>query len=618
MSEFLSCDAHQAFALSTPLTPLPSAFEALRETPEYRMFCTSHYASWRWHMTRLISRPKLQKTIALAIATIVLALGTGSRSLAQISPDNNSPAPIQQSPSVISADDLSNLVAPIALYPDALLAQVLVACTYPLEVVEATQWLQQNKNLPNRELLAAAQQQNWDPSVQALVAFPDVLARLNQNIRWTTDLGNAFLAQQADVMTAVQTLRAQARENGQLRSTPQLAVNTEVQGEVQSNAVQGGVQGEVQGYGVQGDPSPIVIQPANPQIIYVPSYNPSVVWGAPAEGSYPALSYEGSGFGSLFGTIANLAGFLPGFQGLLGVRSWGWALSWLAQALFVNNSFFNDFGFSNSWGGNSNAGYGQSSLWAHNTNHRRGVPYGNNLVASRYGAGRYGGGSRPRDDGWRSFGSGTRGISASEHRQPFNPRPSAANQSFQRGSRPDFRTERPGNQRTFTTNPRTPGSNPRTPTQSARTFSPPSHTTARTNAQINARTNPRTNDRGLQSIRSTGRDSRAHSFPGKRSFSDSRSLASSHDSFANRGSTPSSRRSPEPARTAKSSSWGHMPHFSKAHMSHGDSSQHSFSQHAPKQKHFSEPKFKAPKAPKSHGGGGGHASRGHGSKSHHG
>ncbi len=412
-------------------------------------------------MTRFISRPKFQK--ATAIVLIVLAAGAGSRSFAQVSPDSPSDTPTLQAPSAISAQDLANLVAPIALYPDALLAQVLVACTYPLEVVEAQQWLQQNSTLPNRELLQAAQQQNWDPSVQALVAFPGVLARLNQNMRWTTDLGNAFLAQQSDVMSAVQTLRAQARQNGQLQSTPQFAVNTEV----------------------QGDRSPIVIQPANPQIIYVPSYNPSVVWGAPAEGSYPALPYEGSDFGSLFGTIANLAGFLPGFQGLLGVRSWGWALSWLAQALFVNNSFFNDFGFHNSGGG-----YGESSLWAHNTNHRRGVPYGNNTVANRYG-----GGSRPPGDGWRTFGSGTRGISASEHRQPFNPRPSTVTRSFQRGNREDHRTE-PGNQRAFGTNPRTTDSNSRTTAQSARTFSQPPHTTARTNARIN--------DRGLQPNRSTG------------------------------------------------------------------------------------------------------------------
>lgn len=554
-------------------------------------------------MTRFISRPRFQKAIALAIAAIVLA---GSHSLAQTSADSPAGTRTQQPPSLLSAHDLANLVAPIALYPDALLAQVLVACTYPLEVVEAQQWLQQNSTLPDRELLAAAQQQNWDPSVQALVAFPGVLALLNRNVRWTTDLGNAFLAQQSDVMSAVQTLRTQARENGQLRSTPQLAVNTEVQGEVQGNEV-------------QGARTAIVIQPANPQIIYVPAYNPSLVWGAPSEGSYPALPYAGSGFGSLFSAVANLAGFLPGFQGLLGLKSWGWALSWLAQALFVNNSFFNDFGFHNSLGGYSNVGYGESSLWAHNTNHRRGVPYGSSTVASRYGASRYGGGGRPPNDGWRSFGRGTRGISSPEHRQPLNPRQSTASQSFQRDSRADHRTEKPGNQRTFSTNPRTPSSNTRTTAQSARTFSQPSHTTAQTDA--------RRNDRGFQPNRTTGRDSylansadnRARSFPAERSFSTSRSSASSHDSFANHSSTPSSRRSPEPSRTAKSSSKLHLP-FSKAHMSsHGDSSKHGFSQHAPKQKHFSAPKFKAPKAPKSHGGGGGHASRGHsGSKSHHG
>ena len=212
-------------------------------------------------MTSFISRPKFQK----AIAFIFLALGTGSSSLAQISADGPSATPLQQPPSAISAQDLANLVAPIALYPDALLAQVLAASTYPLEVVEAQQWLQQNAALHNGGLLQAAQQQPWDPSVQALVAFPGVLALLNRNIRWTTDLGNAFLAQQSDVMSAIQTLRAQARESGQLASTPQLSVNTDV----------------------QGDRSAIEIQPANPQIIYVPSYNPSFVWGAPAAAPIP-------------------------------------------------------------------------------------------------------------------------------------------------------------------------------------------------------------------------------------------------------------------------------------------------------------------------------------------
>lgn len=509
-------------------------------------------------MPGFISRPKLQR--AIAITSIVVALGAGSRSLAQVSADS-ADTPVLQPPSALSAGDLANLVAPIALYPDALLAQVLAASTYPLEVVEAQQWLQQNATLPNRQLLQAAQQQPWDPSVQALVAFPGVLALLNRNVRWTTDLGNTFLAQQADVMSAIQTLRAQARETGQLASTPQLSVNTEV----------------------QGNQSAIEIQPANPQIIYVPSYNPTMIWGAPAVGAYPDLPYAGSGFGSVFSAIANLAGFLPGFQGLLGLRSWGWALSWLAQALFVNNSFFNDFGFHNSGGGYSNGGHGGSSLWVHNAHHRLGVPYGSSAVASRYG-----GGSRPLGDGWRTFGSGTRGISAREPRQPFATRPSTASQSFQRNNRPDYRTERPGSQRTFSSNPRMPSSNKTTTPQSARAFSQPS--ASRPSKAL------RPNRTSRDSYLANSADSRARSFPSERSFSSSRSSASTHDRFGN---------------------------FSKAHMSsHSDSSQHSFSQHAPKEKHFSEPKFKAPKfkapkAPKSHGGG--HASRGHSSsKSHRG
>jgi hypothetical protein len=492
-------------------------------------------------MSGFISRPKLQPklTKTLAIVFLVVALVSGFRSLAQVSSDAPSDAP--QPPSAISPNDLANLIAPIALYPDALLGQVLVACTYPLELVEAQQWLQQNPNLHNRELIAAAQLQNWDPSVQALAAFPDVVALLNRNIRWTTDLGNAFLSQQSDVMDAIQTLRAQAQGNGQLGSNPQLSVNTES----------------------QGDQSAIEIQPANPQTMYVPSYNPSVVWGAPAEGSYPALPYAGNGFGSLFGTVANLAGLLPGFTGLLGPKSWGWALSWLAQALFVNNSFFSDFGFHNFNGSSFSANSSGSGLWVHNPHHRLGVPYGSSLLASRYGAA--GTLSRPAGDGWRTFRHGS-------------PIPS---QSFQR----DNRTA--NNRGTFGTTTRTP---------------------------------------------SSGSSGRALSQPPRTARTGDRSLASSHNAFANPGATPGrspgNNRSPEPSRTAKSSSWRHALHFSKARVSspHDSSSEHgmsqhgmsrrSFSQHAPKEKHFSAPKFKAPHAPKSHGGG--HSSHGHssGGKSH--
>ena len=210
------------------------------------------------------------------------------------------PVPGQQAPvqaQRLAAEQLDDLVAPIALYPDALLSQVLVASTYPLEVVEAQQWLQRNGNLKGQQLTEAARQQNWDASVQALVAFPDVLAKMNQDVQWTTALGNAFLAQQSDVMAAVQGMRARAQSNGRLSSTPQQTVTTET----------------------QGGQAAIDIAPADPQVMYVPEYDPAYVWGPPAWGAYPPLFYGGYGFG-----------FYPGidmgfcFGGWGGWGGWGW------------------------------------------------------------------------------------------------------------------------------------------------------------------------------------------------------------------------------------------------------------------------------------------------------
>src|SRR5580692_1826803 len=179
------------------------------------------------------------------------------------------PAPTEER---LSEPRLEDLVAPIALYPDNLLSQVLVASTYPLDVVEAQQWLQQNRNLTGQNLVDAAQRQNWDPSIQALVVFPDVLARLNQDIRWTTDLGNAFLAQQADVMGAVQRMRGKAQANGKLQSGPQENVTTQT----------------------QNGQTAIQILPTDPGTVYIPNYNPEWVWGPPAYGYYyPPLLYPG-------------------------------------------------------------------------------------------------------------------------------------------------------------------------------------------------------------------------------------------------------------------------------------------------------------------------------------
>src|SRR5438874_10706074 len=138
-----------------------------------------------------------------------------------------SATPAEEAPKIPN-DQLDSLVAPIALYPDPLLAQTLAASTYPLEIILLQQWLEKNKNLKDKELADAVAKEDWDPSVQALAALPEVVNRLANDIQWTTDLGNAFLAQQSDVMDAVQRMRKKAQEKGTLKTTEQQTVETRV------------------------------------------------------------------------------------------------------------------------------------------------------------------------------------------------------------------------------------------------------------------------------------------------------------------------------------------------------------------------------------------------------
>src|SRR6185295_18256847 len=176
-----------------------------------------------------------------------------------------SPGPRQEQaasqPVKVPADQLDALVAPIALYPDNLLSQTLVASTYPLEIIQLQQWLEKHPDLSKdqKKLADAVKKQSWDPSIQAMAALPDVVKRLADDIQWTTDLGNVFLAQQKDVMDAIQRMRAKAQDKGALQSNQQQRVETQV---VESKQV-------------------IVIEQANPQVVYVPSYSPAVVYGAP-------------------------------------------------------------------------------------------------------------------------------------------------------------------------------------------------------------------------------------------------------------------------------------------------------------------------------------------------
>src|SRR5246127_1427633 len=203
----------------------------------------------------------------------------------------------------IPPDQLDSLVAPIALYPDPMLAQVLAASTYPLEIIQLQQWLTKNPGLKDKALADAVAKQSWDPSVQALAGLPDVVKRLADDIQWATDLGNAFLAQQSDVMEAVQRMRKKAQDKGNLKSNEQQKVETKV---IESKSV-------------------IVVEQANPQVVYVPSYNPTVVYGPPVYPYppvyYPPPGYYAAGMAISFGVGVAMGAFWGG-------GGWGYGCGW--------------------------------------------------------------------------------------------------------------------------------------------------------------------------------------------------------------------------------------------------------------------------------------------------
>jgi len=212
-------------------------------------------------------RSRMGQSFVAALCALLLVPGDTTVYALPTTEQNGS---ADQAAPTIPAGQLDSLVAPVALYPDPLLTQVLVASTYPLEIIQLQQWLQKNSGLTGDALANAVQNQDWDPSIQAMAVFPDLVKRLADDIKWTTDLGNAFLAQQSDVMDAVQRMRRKALDAGKLKTNEQMKVETEV---VDSKTV-------------------VVIQPANPQIVYVPTYNPVVVYGPPVVMyPYPPIYY---------------------------------------------------------------------------------------------------------------------------------------------------------------------------------------------------------------------------------------------------------------------------------------------------------------------------------------
>jgi hypothetical protein len=235
-----------------------------------------------------------------------------------------------------TAEQLQPLVAPIALYPDALVAQILTASTFPDQIAIADYWLQQNKNMTGSALMQAVDKQSWDPSIKALTQFPSVLDNLAKNLAWTSSLGEAYHNQQADVMTAIQTLRAQAKAKGSLQSNSQITV-------------------------VQQAPQTIVIQPTNPQVVYVPQYNPTVVYGTPyVVPSYVAPTYT-AGDVAAAGIIGFGAGIAVGAMMAGGCCSWGyssWNCGWHGTAVVYHGGAY--YGNSGWHGGYYNGGYHSS------------------------------------------------------------------------------------------------------------------------------------------------------------------------------------------------------------------------------------------------------------------
>ncbi len=334
----------------------------------------------------------------IAACAALVAFAAAGFSVAQTTPaPAASPppgaAPAQAGAKTFSQEQLDQLLAPVALYPDGLLAQVLMAATYPIEVVTAERWVKANAGLKDQALQDALEKQPWDASVKSLAAFPTVLTMMSEKLDWTQQLGDAFLAQQQDVAATVQNLRAKASKEGNLQTTKEQKVVTET---VESKTI-------------------IKIEPANPQVVYVPTYNPTVVYGTWWYPAYPPYYYYPPGYvaaGAAWGFVA----------GVTAAAIWGnW--NWGGGNVDIDVNRYNNFNRTNI---QNNA---QNRNWNHDASHRGAVPYKDQRVAQQYNRGaspgaanrdayrgRDGGAQASRVDAGRGPGAGTmdRGAGAAD------------------------------------------------------------------------------------------------------------------------------------------------------------------------------------------------------------
>jgi uncharacterized membrane protein YgcG len=267
----------------------------------------------------------------------------------QVSPELLSPKPAASS---FSKEQIEQLVAPIALYPDALVAQILMASTYPLEVVQAARWAKENPKVTGKALEDAMQKQTWDPSVKSLTATPQVLAMMNDKLDWMQKLGDAFLAQQKDMLDGVQRLRSKALAAGNLKSGKEQNVTTEQ----------------------EGSTTIVKIEPANPEVVYVPVYNPTMVYGPWPYPAYPPYYYYPPAYaGGVF--FAFSVGIIIG-------NAWWGGCHWGGGNVYINHNHYNNFNRTNINTGD----------WQHKPEHRKGVEYRDQGSRDKYG------GQRPSAD----------------------------------------------------------------------------------------------------------------------------------------------------------------------------------------------------------------------------
>ena len=299
------------------------------------------------------SGSRIARALALILVVVVAALP---------------PVAAQDGSALFRPEELEQIVAPIALYPDPLLAQVLMASTYPLEIVQAARFAKANPSMQGDALNEALKQQTWDDSVKSLVAFPQVLTMLNDKLDWTQKLGDAVLAQQADVMTAVQRLRLKAQSEGNLQTTAQQTV---------------AVAPAEPAAGTTQQSTIITIEPADPQVVYVPSYNPATIYGAWPYPAYPPYPVYAPGAALAAGAITFGVGMA------VGAALWG-GCDWNRGDVNINTNRYNSFSSNvnvserrNQIQANRGSVQGGNS-WQHNPEHRRGTQYRDTATQQRF------------------------------------------------------------------------------------------------------------------------------------------------------------------------------------------------------------------------------------------